>query len=65
MYVCICNALSDDQVATCIDGGVRDANAVHPALGCEVQCGRCIPTIVDMMDEQVNAASGSMARAAE
>ncbi|WP_417518407.1 (2Fe-2S)-binding protein [Minwuia sp.] len=65
MYVCICNALSDDQVAASIDGGVRDASEVHPHLGCQVRCGRCIPTIVDMMDARVNGDPGAMSVAAE
>jgi len=64
MYVCVCNALTDEQVAASIDGGVRDANAVHPTLGCQVRCGRCIPTIVDMMDVRVNGDS-ELAVAAE
>lgn len=65
MYVCICNALSDDQVVASIDAGIRDAHAVHPDHGCTVRCGRCIPTIVDMMNDRVNFQQAGLAQAAE
>ncbi|WP_416896467.1 MAG: bacterioferritin-associated ferredoxin [Minwuia sp.] len=66
MYVCICNALSDRQVSGAIESGaVRDAHDLHPALSCRVQCGRCLPTIADMLDETLNHSPGHTAIAAE
>ncbi len=56
MYVCICNALCDRSIRQVLDSGVRQVSEVHGALGCETQCGRCLPTIADMMDEHVNGA---------
>ena len=66
MYVCICNALSDREVSAAIDtGAVADAHDLHPALSCQVRCGRCLPTIADMLDQAVNMAAGPTAIAAE
>jgi bacterioferritin-associated ferredoxin len=65
MYVCICNALSDDQIDGTIQSGVRDAHAVHGELGCAVRCGRCIPTIVEMMDAHGSAETDGLPVAAE
>lgn len=50
MYVCICNAITDRQVRAAIGAGVRDPERVHPHLGCETQCGRCLDMICDMVD---------------
>jgi len=65
MYVCICNALTDGQINEVIDGGERDALAVHPCLGCTTRCGKCLPTIADMMEARQQRASGDMSMAAE
>lgn len=65
MYVCICNALTDGQINDVINGGECDALAVHPQLGCTTRCGKCIPTIADMMDARQQAVSGELSLAAE
>ncbi|ANK82451.1 MAG: hypothetical protein TEF_17875 [Rhizobiales bacterium NRL2] len=65
MYVCICNALSDDQVTGAIRQGVDCAEDLHPHLGCEVRCGRCVSTIVEMMDAELNGAGDATLMAAE
>lgn len=64
MYVCICNVLTDQQVQSAVRSGVRDAYDVHPHLGCETRCGRCLPTIADIMDAELNTAEDA-AMAAE
>jgi len=65
MYVCICNALTDGQINDVIDGGERDAMAVHPCLGCTTRCGKCLSTIADMMESRQQTVSADMAMAAE
>ena len=65
MYVCICNALTDQQVMKVIEGGERDARAVHPRLGCVTRCGKCVTTIADMMEQHQQADSPPLAMAAE
>ncbi len=65
MYVCICNALTDQQVTDVIEAGERDAHAVHPCLGCTTRCGKCLSTIADMMGAHQQDGSTSLALAAE
>ena len=65
MYVCICNALTDSQISDVIDGGERDAMAVHRCLGCTTRCGKCLSTIADMMEARQQTAGADMAMAAE
>lgn len=51
MYVCVCNALTERQVRSIIEGsGVGAADEVHAALSCERQCGLCLETLEDMVD---------------
>ena len=44
MYVCVCNALKESQVRL-VAGSLSSPHELHPALGCRVRCGRCLPTI--------------------
>ena len=41
MYVCICNALTDQAVKAAIDGGALSAACVYRHHGCKPQCGKC------------------------
>jgi len=65
MYVCICNALTDQQVTEVITAGERDAHAVHPCLGCTTRCGKCLSTIAEMMGRHQQASDPDLALAAE
>ena len=46
MYVCLCNALSDAQVAQAVRDGARRPRDVYAACGCRAQCGGCTKTIL-------------------
>ena len=49
MYICLCNALTDRDVrAHSADGGCSVA-MVYRALGCEPQCGKCVPFVRQML----------------
>jgi bacterioferritin-associated ferredoxin len=55
MIVCHCNVLSKaDILSTLAEGSVaipRSAAQVHKCLGCAPQCGRCLPTVRDILAE--------------
>lgn len=50
MYVCICNAIKDSEVRDLIRRGVRSADHVYEALGCEPHCATCTETLQAMLD---------------
>lgn len=49
MYICMCNALTDSEIQEVVQAGCADADSVYGACGCEMVCGRCRPTIDDMV----------------
>ncbi|MBR1279721.1 bacterioferritin-associated ferredoxin [Bradyrhizobium sp. AUGA SZCCT0283] len=52
MIVCSCNVLSDYEVrAVACTATRRTTTYVYGRLGCRARCGRCAPTIREIMDE--------------
>jgi bacterioferritin-associated ferredoxin len=41
MYVCICNALTDTEIAEATRRGARTVKDAYAALGVEMNCGQC------------------------
>ena len=53
MIVCSCNVLSDAQVRSAIasEAPRLRVSRVYASFGCTAQCGRCVRTIKDMLEE--------------
>lgn len=51
MYVCICNALTDQQIAAASEKGARTVADAYRILGVEVNCGQCICMAQDLIDD--------------
>ncbi|MBE7159319.1 MAG: (2Fe-2S)-binding protein [Rhodospirillales bacterium] len=51
MYICSCNALTDSDVDRAIAAGASRPREVYAACGSQVQCGRCVNTIVTLLRE--------------
>lgn len=51
MYVCVCNAVSDNEVREVIERGATTTVAVTHACGAGGDCGTCIADIEAMLDE--------------
>ena len=49
MYVCICFAVSEAQLAGVIDGGARTEEEVGDACGAGTGCGNCLDRICDRL----------------
>jgi bacterioferritin-associated ferredoxin len=63
MYVCICNALKDRQLAA----AAKDARSVGEVFRrCQArpQCGKCLPDVAELIDS-ARAQSPAMQLAAE
>lgn len=51
MYVCICNAVTEDDVHGCMASGCTTAKAVKAACGFKPGCGMCTKRIHTMVSE--------------
>jgi bacterioferritin-associated ferredoxin len=50
MYVCICNCFTDGEARSAIrQTGGRSIAAVYRELACQPVCGKCKPTLREMI----------------
>jgi bacterioferritin-associated ferredoxin len=54
MYVCICAAVTEFELRTCIEDGARTAEEIGDACGAGTGCGTCL----DRVDVLLAAALG-------
>jgi bacterioferritin-associated ferredoxin len=50
MYVCVCNGVTDEDVAEAIEGGARSRCDVTRACGAGGDCGSCHAQIEGMLE---------------
>lgn len=43
MIVCVCNALRESEVRSAVRHGARNPGTAYRRLGCQLQCGQCVP----------------------
>ena len=55
MYLCLCRAISDRDVATYARAGASTVAQVFKAKGCKPNCGACIGHIRSSLDEALGA----------
>ncbi|MFL6734805.1 MAG: bacterioferritin-associated ferredoxin [Sphingomicrobium sp.] len=51
MIVCVCNAISEKELRALARCGAPCPRAAYAALGCEPQCGTCLPYAQEIIDE--------------
>ncbi|HYZ32683.1 MAG TPA: (2Fe-2S)-binding protein [Crenalkalicoccus sp.] len=49
MYLCLCNGLTDSQIAGVIAAGAHRPKEVYGTCGCRAQCGSCTRVILAMI----------------
>jgi bacterioferritin-associated ferredoxin len=64
MYVCICNAVSEDDVRCHVASGARSAKQVKDACGWKPGCGTCTRRLSSTVDEALTAPAAAAAPAA-
>ena len=52
MIVCVCNAITEDELRDLARSGARTPEQAYEALGCEPQCGSCLCYAQELIDEQ-------------
>ena len=55
MIVCVCNALCEDEVRRAARAGSPCPRSAYAQLGCQVQCGSCLPFARELIDEEREA----------
>jgi bacterioferritin-associated ferredoxin len=51
MYVCLCNALTDQHVRTAAQAGANRPSEIYRACGCAVRCGTCSVNMRRILNE--------------
>ena len=52
MYVCICNALKDKELAAAASEEARCVADVFRKCGHRPQCGKCLPDVAQIIEDQ-------------
>jgi len=52
MILCVCNALSEDEVRAAARRGAPCAEVAYRSLGCEAQCGTCLCYAEEVIAEE-------------
>lgn len=55
MYLCICNAITDRQARAHASASGRSVADFYRALGVKPKCGKCVPTVREMLGTQSNS----------
>ncbi len=64
MYVCICNALKDKELAAASEGA-RTVAEVFRRCGRRPQCGKCLPDVAQLIEDSRMRADDVQKLAAE
>jgi bacterioferritin-associated ferredoxin len=56
MYVCICNAVTEDDVRSCVAAGAGSAKEVRAAFGMRPGCGTCTRRLCGLVSQGRSAA---------
>ena len=55
MYICICKAVTEKDIAVAVDNGVRTMRELRMATQCSSQCGGCAELARATMHEAIEA----------
>ena len=56
MYVCLCKAVTDQDIREAVDGGVHTVNQLADNCGVGTGCGRCQPMAQELIDQHLSEA---------
>jgi bacterioferritin-associated ferredoxin len=62
VYICLCNGLTDDQIARAIAEGAARPREVYAACGCRAQCSGCTRTVVAILRDGAGCDQRTVAR---
>jgi len=50
MYVCICRAMTEQEIQAAIELGADSMHALRSQLGVSTECGKCAPEIQKILN---------------
>ena len=56
MYVCLCKAVTDQDIREAVDGGVHTVNQLADNCGVGTGCGRCQSMAQELIDQHLSEA---------
>ena len=54
MYVCLCKAVTDNQIREAVESGITQFGQVRKELGLASQCGKCGVLAREVFDESMS-----------
>lgn len=57
MYICICHAVTDRDIRSCIEDGADSMRALRKELCVGTQCGKCARDVREILKEEKSGAS--------
>lgn len=52
MIVCCCNVIREEDLRTAVRRGAPCPRTAYRSLGCDVQCGSCLPCAQEIVDDE-------------
>jgi len=65
MYVCICHAITDGQVASALGQGCRSVADVFRRVGERPNCGKCVPDLCRLVRSSRAAPAPALVQAGD
>ncbi len=63
MYVCICQAVTENQIRQAVAEGVRSVDELGARLGVASCCGTCEPHAQDVLSESLSSSAAGLLEA--
>ena len=64
MIVCVCNVIREEELRAVARQGAPCARTAYKSLGCDVQCGTCLPCAKEVIDDERGRMLATDAKAA-
>lgn len=64
MYVCVCNAVTERQLADAVHAGAASLHELKQRLGVAGECGRCAQCALDCLRRDRRGAAGTQSAGA-
>lgn len=62
MYVCVCNAVTENAIRDAVDHGVRSLGELRVHTGCSMTCGTCQDQAEQVLAEAIEFTTPNIVR---